>query len=167
MSESPSAHSPRPFRFGMPALEAFPCELWSKLVVRQARRISSSVLAYQDAAGYRPQREAIAAHVTVSRRVRCSPEQIVMVSGSQGALDLACRMLIDTGDPVWLEDPGYFGARGALLGAGAHIIPVPVDEEGLVVEAGMALAPQARLVYITPSHQFPLGVTHRRLHSRR
>ncbi|MCI0395997.1 MAG: PLP-dependent aminotransferase family protein [Chloroflexi bacterium] len=150
---------PRPFRFGMPAVDAFPYQLWSRLVVRQARRLPASALTYQDPAGYGPLREAIAAHVTVSRRVHCTPEQIVIVSGSQGALDLASRMLINPGDPVWLEDPGYLSARGAFLGAGAHIVPVPIDEEGLVVEAGIARAPQARLVYITPSHQFPLGVT--------
>jgi GntR family transcriptional regulator/MocR family aminotransferase len=150
---------PRPFSFGMPALDAFPYELWSKLVLRQARRMREGAFTYQDAAGYRSLREAIAAHVTVSRQVHCAPEQIIIVSGSQGALDLAVRMLIDTGDPVWMEDPGYFGARGALLGAGAQIIPVPVDHEGLVVEAGIARASQARLVYLTPSHQFPLGVT--------
>ena len=83
----------------------------------------------------------------------------MIVPGSQGALDLAVRMLINAGDPVWMEDPGYPGVRGAFLGAGAHIIPVPVDGEGLVVTAGVARVPKVRLVYITPSHQFPLGVT--------
>jgi GntR family transcriptional regulator/MocR family aminotransferase len=81
------------------------------------------------------------------------------VSGAQGGLDLAARLLINAGDPVWMEDPGYLKARGAFLGSGAEIIPVPVDREGLVLEAGIARAPQARLVYLTPSHQFPLGVT--------
>jgi GntR family transcriptional regulator/MocR family aminotransferase len=150
---------PRPFRSEMPALDAFPYQLWSRLIVRQARRMPGSAFIYQDAAGYRPLREAIAAHVTISRRVRCTPEQIIILSGAQAALDLATRMLIDAGDPVWIEDPGYLGARGALLGAAAHIIPVPIDDQGLVVEAGIARAPQARLVYLTPSHQFPLGVT--------
>jgi GntR family transcriptional regulator/MocR family aminotransferase len=149
----------RPFRFGMPALDAFPYELWSRLVVRGARRMPGGAFSYQGAAGYPPLREAIAAHVTVSRRVHCTPEQIIIVSGAQGALDLAAQMLINAGDPVWMEDPGYFGARGALLGAGAQIVPVPVDQDGLVVDAGLARAPQARLAYITPSHQFPLGVT--------
>jgi GntR family transcriptional regulator/MocR family aminotransferase len=114
---------------------------------------------YQDSAGYLPLREAIAAHVTVSRQVHCKPDQIMIVPGSQGALDLASRMLINSGDSVWMEDPGYPGARGAFLGSGAHIIPVPVDHEGLVVDMGVARAPNARLVYLTPSHQFPLGVT--------
>ena len=149
----------RPFLFGIPALDAFPYQLWSRLVVRQARHLSSRALTYQDPAGYRPLREAIAAHVTVSRRVRCAPEQIVIVAGSQGALNLVAHMLINAGDPVWMEDPGYSGARGAFIGAGAQVLPVPVDHEGLVVKVGIARAPQARLVYTTPSHQFPLGVT--------
>ena len=151
--------SPRPFRFGAPALQAFPYKVWSRLLIRQARHLPASAFPYQHPAGYLPLREAIAAHVMVSRGVRCTPEQILIVSGTQGGLDLAARLLIDTGDPVWMEDPGYLKARGAFLGAGAKIIPVPVDQEGLVVEAGFARAPQARLVYLTPSHQFPLGVT--------
>jgi len=150
---------PRPFLAEAPALDAFPYKLWSRLVVRQARRIPVNHFAYQDSAGYRPLREAIAAHVTVSRQVHCTPDQVMIVPGSQGALDLAARMLVNAGDFVWMEDPGYPGARGAFLGSGAHIIPVPVDGEGLIVEAGITRAPNARMVYITPSHQFPLGVT--------
>jgi GntR family transcriptional regulator/MocR family aminotransferase len=150
---------PRPFVPEAPALDAFPFQLWSRLVVRQARRMPVNNFTYQDSAGYRPLREAIVAHVTVSRQVHCTPEQVMIVSGSQGALDLAARMLIDADDPVWLEDPGYAGARGAFLGAGAQVIPVPVDHEGLVVDRGVQRAPDARLVYLTPSHQFPLGVT--------
>ncbi|NOT05372.1 MAG: PLP-dependent aminotransferase family protein [Anaerolineales bacterium] len=142
-----------------PALNAFPYKLWSQLVIKQARYMSEKNYGYQDAAGYRPLREAIAAHVTVSRQVHCTPEQIVIVSGSQGALDLTSRMLLNAGDSVWLEDPGYFGARGAFIGAKAHIVPVPIDREGMIVEEGIARAPKARLAYLTPSHQYPLGVT--------
>jgi GntR family transcriptional regulator/MocR family aminotransferase len=150
---------PRPFSLGMSALDAFPYPLWSRLVARHARRMTFGALTYQDAAGYRPLREALAAHVTVSRRIRCTPEQIVITAGAQGAFDLTARVLLNAGDPVWMEDPGYVGARGALLGAEAEIIPVAIDHEGLVVAAGMARAPQARLAYVTPAHQFPLGVT--------
>jgi GntR family transcriptional regulator / MocR family aminotransferase len=150
---------PHPFLSEAPALDAFPFEIWSRLVVRQARRMPVNAFTYQDSAGYRPLREAIAAHVTVSRQVHCQPEQIMIVPGSQGALDLASRILINAGDPVWMEDPGYPGARGAFLGAGANIIPIPIDDEGLMVDIGLTRAPQARLVYLTPSHQFPLGVT--------
>ncbi len=150
---------PRPFVPEAPALDAFPYQLWSRLVVRQARRMPVNTFVYQSSAGYRPLREAIAAHVAVSRQVHCVPDQVMIVPGSQGALDLAARMLIDAGDPVWMEDPGYPGVHGAFLGAGAHIVPIPVDDEGLVVDIGMERAPEARLVYLTPSHQFPLGVT--------
>lgn len=150
---------PRPFAPEGPALDVFPFQLWSRLVVRQVRRLPVNMYTYQDSAGYRPLREAIAAYVAVARQVHCAPEQVMIVPGSQGALDLVARMLVNAGDLVWLEDPGYSGARGAFLGAGAQIVPVPVDREGLVVDIGIARAPQARLVYLTPSHQFPLGVT--------
>ena len=159
-SQPPSGRmSPRPFLPEVPALDAFPYQLWSRLIVRQARRMPLSNFMYQESAGYLPLREEIAAHLTISRQVHCTTEQVVVVPGSQGALDLAARMLLNVGDPVWMEDPGYPGARGAFLGAGAQIIPVPVDHEGLVVDSGIARAPQARLVYLTPSHQFPLGGT--------
>lgn len=150
---------PRPFRLGMSALDGFPYQLWARLITRQARRMGVRAITYQEPAGYRPLREAIAAHVNVSRRVQCTAEQIVMVAGTQGGLDLVARLLLNEGDPVWLEDPGYVGARGALLGAGAAIVPVPIDHEGLMVAVGVERAPTARLAYVTPSHQFPLGVT--------
>ncbi|MEZ4616023.1 MAG: PLP-dependent aminotransferase family protein [Caldilineaceae bacterium] len=150
---------PRPFSLGMSALDAFPYQLWSRLVARQARQLSIGALTYQDAAGYLPLRQAIAAHVTFSRSVRCTPDQVVIVAGAQGGFDLVARLLLNHGDLVWMEDPGYVGARGALLGAGAEIVPVPIDHEGLMVEIGIERAPEARLVYVTPSHQFPLGVT--------
>ena len=159
-SQSPArGELPRPFVPEAPALDAFPYQLWSRLVMRQARRMPVNTFTYQDSSGYRPLREAIVAHVTVSRQVHCTPDQVMIVPGSQGALDLVARMLVNAGDPVWMEDPGYSGARGALLGAGARVIPVPIDHEGLVVDMAIARAPQARLVYLTPSHQFPLGVT--------
>ena len=159
VSQPPTGEKPRPFLAEAPALDLFPHRLWSRLVVRQARRMPVSSFMYQDSAGYRPLREAIAAHVAVSRQVHCTPEQVMIVPGSQGALDLAARMLVNAGDPVWLEDPGYPGARGAFLGAEASLVPVPIDEEGLMVDIGIERASSARLVYLTPSHQFPLGVT--------
>jgi GntR family transcriptional regulator / MocR family aminotransferase len=149
-TQDSSGVSPRPFRFGAPALQAFPYKLWSRLLIRQARRLPASAFPYQHTAGILPLREAIAAHVMVYRGVHCTPEQIIIVSGAQGALDLAARLLITPGDPVWREDPGYLKARSAFLGSGAKIIPVPVDQERLVVEVGIARAPGARLVYLTP-----------------
>jgi GntR family transcriptional regulator/MocR family aminotransferase len=159
VSPGSGSKMPRPFRPEMPALDVFPYSLWTRLVVRQARHMPSSAFAYQDWAGYHPLRQAIAAHVAVSRQMHCTPEQIIIMPGSQGALNLVAQLLVNAGDEVWMEDPGYLGARGALIGVGAQIIPVPVDDEGLIVDAGIARAPQARLVYLTPSHQFPLGVT--------
>ncbi len=149
----------RAFSAGEPALDAFPFDLWGKIVARRVRHVSGLHLIYQDSLGYRPLREAIAEHMTVTRRVNCTADQIVITAGSQGALDLIARLLLNPGDPVWMEDPGYLGARGALAGVGAKIIPIPVDDEGLNVETGIARCPAARLVYLTPSHQFPLGVT--------
>jgi GntR family transcriptional regulator/MocR family aminotransferase len=155
----PAGRLPRPFLAEVPALDAFPFQLWSRFVIRQARRLPVNHFTYQDSAGYRPLREAIAAHVAITRQVHCTPEQVMIVPGSQGALDLTARMLLNVGDPVWMEDPGYPGAYGAFLGSGAQVVPVPIDHEGLMVEVGITRAPRARLVYLTPSHQFPLGVT--------
>lgn len=148
-----------PFRGGVPALELFPYKLWAQLVARHARQSLPAVANYQPSTGYAPLREAIAAHIGVARGVRCQPEQVIIVSGSQGGLDLAARLLLDPGDFVWMENPGYFGARYALENAGARLVPVPVDREGLDVAAGQRQCSQARLAFVTPSHQFPAGVT--------
>jgi GntR family transcriptional regulator/MocR family aminotransferase len=110
-------------------------------------------------AGYAPLRIAIAEYLGTSRGVRCSPEQVIVVTGTQQAMDLTARLLLRKGDAAWLEDPGYFGARWALLHAGASIVPVPVDADGIDVEQGRQLAPLAKMAYVTPAHQFPLGVT--------
>jgi GntR family transcriptional regulator/MocR family aminotransferase len=156
---SAPAGEPRPFRAGVPALERFPYDVWMRLLNRHWRGQPSQLLPYSDAGGYRPLRAAIAAYLRTARGVRCEPEQVVVVSGAQQAVDLAARLLLDPGDLAWVEDPIYAGARVALAAAGARLVPVPVDEEGLSVAAGIARAPGARLAYITPSHQFPLGVT--------
>ena len=147
------------FRGGEPALDLFPYEIWARLIARRARQSLCEFAHYQPPAGYYPLREAIAAQVGITRGVRCTPEQIIITAGSQGALDLAVRTLLNPGEATWLENPGYFGARGALAAVGAYLVPVPIDEQGLVVEIGRQLCPQARLVSTTPSHQFPTGVT--------
>src|SRR5262249_11069714 len=103
-------------------------------------------------------REAIAEHVRRARGTVCAADHVVVVTGAQRGLDLVFRFLLDPGDEAWMEEPGYPGARNALLSAGARMVPVPVDADGLDVAAGSARAPSARLVYVTPSHQFPLGV---------
>ncbi len=151
--------TPRAFRPGMPALDEFPYGVWRKISGRVWRRPSGTLLGYGDPAGYAPLRREISAHLALARAVRCEPEQVIVVSGSQQALDLAARVLLDPGDAVWVEDPGYMGARGALSGSGTRLVPVPVDEEGLVVAAGVEREPGARLACVTPSHQYPLGLT--------
>ena len=149
----------RPFRIGQPEVAHFPYAAWARLVARHARRSLPAVALYQDAHGYAPLREAIAAHIGLTRGVHCAPDQILLTAGSQGALDLIARVVLDPGDLAWVEDPGYSGARGALMAAGARLLPVPVDQEGLVVAAGQQRGPAARLAIVTPSHQFPTGVT--------
>ncbi|HEU0115691.1 MAG TPA: PLP-dependent aminotransferase family protein [Thermomicrobiales bacterium] len=147
------------FRAGEPALDLFPFGLWAQLIARRARRSLAQTSYYQEPAGYAPLRTAIAAHIAVSRGVRCAPEQIILTAGAQGALDLAGRALLDPGEAAWIEDPGYFGARGALVSAGARLVPVPVDEHGLDVADGRRRAPDARLAFCSPSHQYPTGTT--------
>ena len=148
----------RAFRLGLPAIDAFPFEVWSKLSSKRWRRPPVDLAGYGDPAGYHPLREAIANYLSTSRGVRCDPGQIIIVSGSQHGLDLAARVLLDPGDSAWIEDPGYRGAHGALLGSGAQLVPVPVDDQGLDVGAGEALRSGAKLAYVTPSHQYPLGI---------
>ena len=128
------------------------------MIARHARQTLREFAHYQSPAGYFPLREAIAAHIGITRGVRCTPDQIILTAGSQGALDLAARTLLNPGETAWLENPGYFGAQGALLSAGARLFPVPIDEQGLVVEIGRQSYPEARLVSTTPSHQFPIGI---------
>jgi GntR family transcriptional regulator/MocR family aminotransferase len=157
-TDEPSTGLAKPFRPGVPALDAFPRRLWTRLTNRRWRS-ADLPLAYNDPAGFRPLREAIAAHVAAARGAHCTAEQVIIVSGSQQALDLAARVLLDPGDAVWLEDPGYLGARAALIGAGARIVPISLDREGLSVAHGEQASPEARMACVTPSHQYPTGVT--------
>lgn len=159
MYGSPGASGKRVFHAGQPEVAHFPHATWARLVARHARHALRAVALYQQAQGYLPLREAIATHIGITRGVHCSPDQIIMTAGSQGALDLVARTLLDPGDRAWVEDPGYLGARGALVGAGARLIPVPVDHEGIMVEEGRRRSQAARLAVVTPSHQFPTGVT--------
>lgn len=147
------------FQHGLPALDMFPLDIWSRLLARRARAPQGRLYDYYVGAGYEPLRKAIAGYLGAARGVVCEPGQVIVTTGAQAALDLAARLVIDPGDPVWIEDPGYLGARGAFLAAGANLVPVPVDTEGLDIEAGLAAASKPKLIYVTPSHQFPLGAT--------
>jgi GntR family transcriptional regulator/MocR family aminotransferase len=159
VSQSPWGQVVRPFRAGLPALDLFPRKVWGRLLTRRVPALSDALLQYGDPAGYRPLRQAIATYLGAARGVRCEADQVLVVGGAQQALDLTARLLLDPGQAVWVENPGYLGARGAFLAAGASLVPLPVDDEGLNVAAGLAAGPQARLAYISPSHQYPLGVT--------
>jgi GntR family transcriptional regulator/MocR family aminotransferase len=149
----------RPFCMGSTASNEFPAELWGRIAGRRARRFESWLRSDHDGRGYRPLREAIAGYLSSSRGVRCNADQVIVVSGVQQALDLLARLLLKPGDPVWMEDPGYFGATIAFNNTGAQMIPVPVDKQGLAVSAGLKMCRRAKGVYITPAHQFPLGMT--------
>ena len=147
------------FRVSQPAVERFPFAAWSRLLARHCRNPRAALLHYGDPMGHRPFREAVAAYLRTARGVRGEARQVMVVSGSQQALAITARVLLEPGDRVWVEEPGYGGARDALMMAGARLVPVPVDDEGLDVAAGVAEGGKARAAYVTPSHQYPLGVT--------
>ena len=155
-AESTSA---RAFAPCVPALDSFPFRVWHRLLARHSRLQREELLLHGEAAGYRPLREAVSDYLATARAVKCDWRQVIILTSTQQSLELAARLLLDPGDTVWLEDPGYLNARAALQSAAAKIAPVPVDGDGLNVEAGVARAPLARLAYVTPSHQYPLGVT--------
>ena len=145
------------FRANVPALDLFPIDLWIQLTTKRLRSVSTSFLLGCEAIGYRPLREAIADYLNASRGVNCTAEQVVIVSGMQEALDLAARLVIDAGDKVCIEDPGYTGAYAAFRGAGAKVSAVHLDSEGVSLRDGALRG--TRLIYVTPAHQFPLGIT--------
>ena len=152
----------RPFRVSVPALDKFPHRQWNELVVRHARALSPADMAYGDPAGVEVLREAIAQHLRSSRAVRCEADQVLIVSGSQAALRLCASVLLAPGDRVAVEEPGYPGAHAALSASNAALVPVPVDDSGIDVQA-LDAATEAhdalRAVYVTPSHQYPIGVS--------
>lgn len=147
-----------PFRLGAPAIDAFPFDLWGRITAKILRRRSPQIFGYGEPSGYPRLRRAVASYLVSARGVRCEPEQVFIVEGSQVALDLSVRLLTDPGDVAWMEEPGFPGARAVLQGNGTSIVPVPVDEDGISVAEGRRLSPKPRLIYVTPSHQFPLGV---------
>lgn len=149
---------PTPFQLGIPALDEFPLESWARIAGRAWRDATHAQLGYGGNTGYAPLREAVALHLRTSRGLGCTASQVIVVEGTQQGLDLSARVLLDRGDRCWMEEPGYGGARGAVVSAGGAPVPIPVDREGLRVDAGRRRAPDARLAYVCPSHQFPLGV---------
>ena len=148
----------RPFNTGRSRVDARTTEAWRRLSQRTCRALDPVHLGYSDPRGLPELRAVIADYLRAARAVRCAPEQILITSGSQHAIDIAIRVLLRPGDDVWVEDPGYFATAAALGAAQVELRPIPVDAQGLDVRAGIAAAPRARAVFVTPSHQFPLGV---------
>ena len=153
--QRPVRKLPYDFASGISDIENFPFEMWRRILLRCARRAPVSDLDYGPAGGNTKLREAICAHLRRSRAVACDASQVIVVNGSQQALDLIARVLIEPGDCVALEDPSYQGTTEALRAAGARLIPVSVDKDGV---SPSKLPANARLAFVTPSHQFPTGV---------
>jgi GntR family transcriptional regulator/MocR family aminotransferase len=146
---------PGPLAPDIPALDSFPLDLWHRSVLRSARRYRAALLRATDPRGFAPLRAAIAAHIGPARGVLCEPEQVIVLTSTRMAIGLAATMLTDRGDEAAIEEPGYLGARALLMAQDLTLVPMPVDREG----AGIAAleGTRARLLYLTPSHQYPLG----------
>ncbi|MDY0975996.1 PLP-dependent aminotransferase family protein [Massilia sp. CFBP9012] len=139
-------------------VRGFPIDLWRRLHGRHLRPSKLAVLSETEAAGMAPLRAAIARHLDLARGVAVSPDQIVILGSVQQALDICLRLLVAPGDAVWMEDPGYPGARQAMHAHGARVVDVAVDEDGIRVHEALAAASDARLAYVTPARQAPLGM---------
>ncbi len=140
---------------GVPSVESFPAAAWARCTARVLRSFDGA--AYPDMQGLAALRQAVAGHLAATRGLIADPAQIVITAGTQQALRVAAELLLDPGDPAWVEDPGYIAGRGALSAAGARLVPVPSDAEGLDVAEGIRRAPEARLVLVSPSHATPIG----------
>jgi GntR family transcriptional regulator / MocR family aminotransferase len=153
---------PKPllFQTGLLSLDAFPRKQWAPIAARVMRQFDVEQLAHpHDVMGYAPLRQAIASYLRIARDIACRPDQVIITAGFQGALALIAQTLLEPGDAVWVEDPGYFFARELLQEQPLRLIGVPVDEAGLDVRAGIAAAPDAALALVTTTHQFPLCTT--------
>jgi GntR family transcriptional regulator / MocR family aminotransferase len=148
----------RPFNLGRTLVDARTKELWRKVSARVFRSLGHDHFGYSDPRGSPELRKAICDYLRAARAVQCEPEQIVVTAGTQHAIDLVIRVLLKAGMQAWVEDPGYSLTRQALIAAGIKPRPIPVDAHGIDVGAGIRLAPKARAVFVTPSHQFPTGV---------
>ena len=142
---------------GIPAPDLFPAQAWARCAARALKQPGDALTRYPPPQGLPALREQVAAHLAATRGLVADPDHVIITSGTQQALRSAAELLIDPGDAVWVEDPGYIAGRGALLAADATLVPVPSDTEGLNVAAGIAAAPTARLVLVAPSHATPLG----------
>lgn len=148
-----------PFQNAVPGVDIFPFDVWSKIAAREYRTIRNRHLGYDDAFGFLPLREGIASYLRTSRGVKCEASQILIVNGAQQALSLCSHILLSRGDEVLVEDPGYLGAKSAFRNYDAKIIPVPVESDGVDVAFVLRRHKSAKLIYLTPAHQYPLGGT--------
>jgi len=160
-SFSPSTSLPGWGAFGVhqPAFDQFPFPIWSSLVAKHSQSPQANAIHHVDPRGSMRFRDQIAAYLRTARGVQCDASQIMVVSGSQQALDITARVLFDPGNRVWVEEPGYPLERSVLCAAGCELCPVPVDNDGMEVEKGMERYRKARAAFVTPSHQYPLGST--------
>jgi GntR family transcriptional regulator/MocR family aminotransferase len=157
--QGPRPRPMSPFQLGQPAFDAFPHAVWARSIARHARQPITGGTGHPDHVGHPALRVAIARYLGLSRGVVCTPEQVLITNGYQAAIHLIGACLSRPGDAVWFEEPGYVFARNALTTAGAHIVPVHVDQDGMRIADAMTSAPKARLAVTTPAHQSPLGVT--------
>ena len=148
-----------PFQHGLAAIDEFPFDVWTKLASKCYYRLQRARFGYGEPAGFYPLRESIAAYLKSARAVNCAPEQVIITNGAQHAFDLIGRIMLEPKTEVWIENPCYFGARQVFQSFEAKLVPVPVDKSGFDLAAALKQSPNARLAYVTPSHQFPLGVT--------
>ena len=149
----------QPFQNGLTAIDKFPFEIWSRIAAKLHRNPPRAILGYGDPRGYLPLRQAIAAHLKSARGVNCTPENVVITSGAQQALDLTSRIFLSDEDSVLIENPCYIEARNLFAAAGAKIVRVEVDNEGFDAAKIPKAGKKAKLIYVTPSHQYPLGYT--------
>ena len=127
-----------------PAFDQFPFQAWSSIVMRHSRSPHASELQYGGPLGFERLREAVCTYLKTARAVRCEPSQIMIVTGSQQALEITTRVLLDAGSPAWVEEPGYWLTRQVLTAAGCRLVPVPVDSEGLDVSSGVKKCRKAK-----------------------
>jgi len=146
----------KPFKPGVPDLNEFPFQTWSKLFTQSVNELSKENFGYSSSAGYKPLRKAIADYIRIARSVKCESEQVIITSGSQQGIDLATRVLLNKGDSVGFEEPGYHGGRDTFIAAEINILPMPMDEEGINFKKTKR---KPELIYVTPSHHYPLGIT--------
>ncbi|MDZ3832618.1 MAG: PLP-dependent aminotransferase family protein [Sphingopyxis sp.] len=151
--------SPRPFAHGIPETRSFPLALWERLERQVRKDAGTQLLLHGDPQGMEALRRAIADYVNLERGARATADRILILTSSQQAMSLCANMLFDPGDRVFIEDPAYYGARKAFDAAGLECIPVPVDGQGIVADRILASPQPAKAVFLTPSHQFPTGVT--------